>query len=120
MATSYSRKLYARKAQDNSPAAQLARAIENAQKNNVRVIGQGTMRNDGSKFYICPSQSVEGMCHVVKVAKTGLECDCYYSSQRGKVCAHRAAVYLHLKASPAPAKQTTPAQPTKSAPAKPA
>src|SRR5262249_48804658 len=90
----------------------LQAAIKNAQANNVHIIGQGVMRADGAKFFIVPSQSVEGMCHVVKLTGAGLACDCYYSSQRGKVCAHRAATYLHLKAQAEAAKKPAPkAQP---------
>ncbi len=89
-----------------TPQQQLARAIQNAQANGLHVIGRGIMKADGSPFWLVPSQSVIGMCHVVKKAADGLRCDCFYSAQRGRVCAHRAAVYLHLKAE-AEARQAT-------------
>jgi hypothetical protein len=110
----YQKKAYQRKAQE-TPYQQLQRAIEIAQEKGVHVIGHGTMKADGSHFWIVPSQSVEGMCHVVKKASNDtLSCDCYYSAQRGKVCAHRAAVYLALKAAPiAPSKPEMPRQPVK-------
>jgi hypothetical protein len=60
-----------------------------------------TILATGEQGWLVPSQSVPGMHHVVSRSTSGsLQCDCYYSSQRGKVCAHRACVFLFLKGQP--------------------
>ncbi len=85
------RKPYARK---QTPQQQLAAAIDRAQASNVTVAGAGTLANN-KPFWIVPSQSVVGMHHVVTQVGKSLQCDCF-AAQNGRVCVHRAAVYLYL------------------------
>ncbi len=85
-----------------TPQQQLEAAIARAQAEGLKVFAICKILATGERGWLVPSQSVPGMCHVVSRAANGsLQCDCYYSSQRGKVCAHRACVYLHLKSQPA-------------------
>jgi hypothetical protein len=93
-----------------TPEQQLAAAIKRAKESNITVAGSGTLA-DGRRFWIVASQSVEGMHHVVSEHGKHLECDCFYDRMQHKICAHRAAVFLHLQAVAATAK----ASPTMSA-----
>ncbi|GEM_PF-3587113 len=85
---------------------QLAAAIDRAQAANVKVAGSGTLANN-KPFWIVPSQSkaLEGLHHVVTQVGKSLQCDCY-AAQRGRVCVHRAAVYLYLTGKAKEAVQT--------------
>ncbi len=93
--TSYHRKGAPRRAQ--TPEQQLASAIDRAERDHITVAGSGTLA-DGRKFWLVASQSVQGMHHVVTQHGKSLQCDCIYSQMQHKVCVHRAAAYLFLRA----------------------
>ena len=58
------------------------------------------------------------MWRVIKVKGNGsLDCDCFYSREKHLIGTHRATVYLHLKAHPAPpSKAEMPRKPVNPAP----
>lgn len=99
-----------------TPAQQLQAAITRVQKGleegrDYRVCAHGKRLDTGETFYCVPSDSekLRGLWHVVTVTKTGLDCDCFYSREKHKVCAHRATVYLFLQAKAAAEKAAKPA-----------
>jgi hypothetical protein len=97
--TTYQRKQYNRK--PATPQQQLAKAIERAQAEGLKVYATCKILATGEQGWLVPSQSVPGMMHVISRSASGsLACDCYYSSQQHKVCAHRACVFLFLKGQP--------------------
>ncbi len=79
-----------------TPQQQLSKAIDRAQADKITVAGEGKLV-DGRRFWLVASQSVQGMHHVVTQQGKSLACDCIYSTMHGKVCVHRAAVYLSLR-----------------------
>jgi hypothetical protein len=81
-----------------TPQQQLDAAIKRAQDEGLKVFATCKILATGEQGWLVPSQSVPGMHHVVsRTASGSLQCDCFYSAQRGKVCAHRACVFLFLK-----------------------
>jgi hypothetical protein len=103
---------------DMTPAEQLKTQIARVEKLGLRVVGHGTLKADGTRFWIVPSTSekLKNMHHVVRQTGKGLVCDCYACTESGLICPHRATVYLELKRQAEAAKATPAAQPTQSAP----
>ncbi len=81
-----------------TPQQQLACAIEKAQAEGIHILGEGRMKRDNSRFFLVASSDYEqtNKAYVVHLFKHRLSCHCE-AGQRGIVCKHRAAVYLHLK-----------------------
>lgn len=75
--------------------SELERAIERATEHGIIVLAQGRFKATNEKFYLTNSSSTDGV-HVVKQHGNHLSCDCQ-ASQHGKICQHRASVYMHLQ-----------------------
>jgi hypothetical protein len=94
--TQYPRQSFPRK--PVTPLQQLKKAIQRAQENGVKVAMVGKILATGQPCYLVPSQTLEGMHHVVSRAPDGsLQCDCLFYREKHGVCAHRAAAFLFLQ-----------------------
>ncbi len=89
----------------------LERAVEIAQRDGLEVVGHGTRKRDGAAVYAVPSRKEANRLHLVAVEGKRLSCDCA-AGQHGRVCAHRATVYLFLLARVERASEQRPAHET--------
>src|SRR5260221_12029436 len=77
------------------PQTQYERALMRAQRAGVRVVGRGTVRRTGERFYAVRSATEADRWHIV-VQRNGLVCDCT-AAQYGRYCMHVAVVRAELE-----------------------
>lgn len=75
---------------------QLERAITRATEEGIVVKAQGTIKADGTRFFLTNSTSRPGGYHLVTWRGSRLICDCE-GSQHGYICKHAGAVRMHLE-----------------------
>jgi hypothetical protein len=75
----------------------LERACQRAQAAGLVVVGRGFRKRDYALVWMVPSQSEANRWHMVTEIEGQLECDCH-AGQYGRLCIHRAVVYLDLTA----------------------
>lgn len=75
---------------------QLERAITRATEEGITVKAQGTIKSNGTRFFLTNSASRHGGYHVVTWQGMRLLCDCE-GSQHGYICKHAGAVRMHLE-----------------------
>jgi hypothetical protein len=73
------------------------RAIERARQSGLIVAGRGFRKGDFALVWMVPSQSEANRWHTVTQIEGQLECDCH-AGQYGRMCLHRAVVFLDLSA----------------------
>lgn len=74
-------------------ATELDKAIERATEHGIIVLAQGRFKADNGKFFLTTSASTPDGVHVVRQHGVHLHCDC----KARVICAHRAAVHMHLQ-----------------------
>jgi hypothetical protein len=73
----------------NDQRTQFERALMRAHKAGIGVVGRGTLKATGEKFYAVTSATETVRWHVVIVRGGQLVCDCK-GAQHGNYCQHRA------------------------------
>ena len=74
--------------------AALDAALARAERDGIRVMGQGTRKSDGARVFAVSSASQPGRWHLVVIEAGRLHCDCPARSY----CKHRAVVHARLSA----------------------
>lgn len=76
-------------------AQTIEQALARAAKEGIRIVGTGTMKLDGARFWIVSSKTyaTTGRAYIVELIGTHLECTCRAQG----ICKHRAVVHQVLK-----------------------
>lgn len=76
-------------------AQTIEQALARAAKEGIRIVGTGTMKLDGARFWIVSSKTyaTTGRAYIVELIGTHLECNCRAQG----ICKHRAVVHQTLK-----------------------
>lgn len=79
-----------------SERSELDRAIERAERNGIRIVGRGTLKTSGTRYFITSGKTAQAnhdhALHYVRVEGCRLVCDC----AARVICTHRAVVHVEL------------------------